>query len=31
MIPIKAAGLIEWSGQETVKENPAKESLMWPA
>lgn len=26
MIPIEAAGLIELSGQETVKENPAKES-----
>ena len=26
MIPIEAAALIEWSGQETVKGNPAKES-----
>lgn len=26
MIPIEAAGSIEWSGHNTVKENPAKES-----
>lgn len=25
MMPIEADGLIEWSKQETIKENPAKE------